>query len=81
MGQWVVFDVLNEKNSYHRLGITVSKWFGPAHLRNLFKRRTREVFRLNQSLLPLGTTVHVSPRQAGIVPTLSQLIEDFALLT
>jgi ribonuclease P protein component len=78
MGKLVTFDVVSEKIPYQRLGITVSKKFGPAHLRNLFKRRTREAFR--QSQLPPGTVVHVSPRQEKLVPTLAQLLDDFAHL-
>ncbi len=79
-GHSVVFDVLTEKFPCHRLGVTVSKRFGDAHLRNLFKRRSREAFRLSQSKLAPGTTVHVSPKQEGTVPTLQQFLEDFTLL-
>jgi ribonuclease P protein component len=76
VGKWVFFDVLSEKIPYPRLGITVSKKFGPANLRNLFKRRVREAFRLSH--LPPGTTLHVSPKQEKSVPTVAQLLEEFS---
>lgn len=79
-GQVAIFEILCEKFPYPRLGLTVSKRFGDAHLRNLFKRRAREAFRLSQSSLPPGIIIHISPRQEGIVPTLQQFLEDFARL-
>jgi ribonuclease P protein component len=75
-GQGAIFEVLSEKNRCQRLGITVSKKFGDAHLRNLFKRRAREAFRLQQTELPLGISLNVSPRQEGVVPTLQQFLDD-----
>lgn len=37
--------------SHGRLGITVPKKVGPAHVRNKIKRRIRHVFRNNQNIL------------------------------
>lgn len=76
-GQAVNFDLLSEKFPYPRLGVTVSKRFGSAVLRNRFKRRVREAFR--QSSLPPGISVHVTPKKEGIVPPLKQILEDFSL--
>src|SRR5689334_11000866 len=45
-GHFLVFQYASENFSYARLGITVSKQFGSAVLRNLLKRRIRESFRL-----------------------------------
>jgi ribonuclease P protein component len=79
-GRAVIFDVLSEKFPYRRLGLTVSKRFGNAHLRNRFKRLVREVFRLNQYLLPPGLIIHVTPRQNIPMPSFQEIVEDFALL-
>lgn len=76
VGKWVFFDVLSENFPYPRLGITVSKKFGPAHQRNLFKRRVREAFRLSH--LPPGMTLHVTPQQNEAVPSLAELLEEFS---
>lgn len=76
-GNGAIFEILSEKKSCQRLGITVSKRFGDAHLRNLFKRRTREAFRLSQADIPPGVSINVFPRQEGIVPTLQQFLDDF----
>jgi ribonuclease P protein component len=44
-----------------RLGITVSKRFGKAHVRNRFKRLIRELFRIYGGLLPDGLMLNVRP--------------------
>jgi ribonuclease P protein component len=79
-GQVVVFDVLSEKTPCHRLGLTVSKQFGNAVARNRFKRLIREAFRLNQHLIPPGSSINASPRLSNIMPTFQEILEDFHLL-
>ncbi len=79
-GRVVIFDVLSEKFSYRCLGLTVSKRFGNAHLRNRFKRLIREAFRLQQYLLPPGLTINASPRNNDSMPTFQEILEDFSLL-
>ena len=78
--QFLVFQYASENFTYTRLGITVSKQFGSAVSRNLFKRRIREVFRLLKHQLPVGLRVHVSPRYGTGQPTLTQVKVDFSLL-
>lgn len=77
---FLVFQYASENFTYPRLGITVSKQFGSAVSRNLFKRRIREVFRLIKHQLPIGLRVHVSPRHGAGQPTLKQVEADFSLL-
>jgi ribonuclease P protein component len=79
-GHAVIFDVLSEKFPYRRLGLTVSKRFGNALLRNRFKRLIREAFRLTQYQLPPGLILNVTPRPDTPMPTLKEILEDFALL-
>ena len=77
-GGFLVFQVASEDFTYPRLGITVSKKFGGAVSRNLFKRRVREAFRL--SFLPAGLVVHIAPKPKISMPTFAQIQEDFKLL-
>lgn len=65
LGQWICIEVRRNRGVREqydpRLGITVSRKYGKAHDRNRFKRVIREVFRLNQKLLPTGLDIHVRP--------------------
>ena len=50
-----------------RLGLSVSRKVGNAVVRNLFKRRVREIFRLHQQLVVFGCEMVVIPRkEAGV---------------
>lgn len=44
-GKWIFLEILNKKEGSSRLGITVTKKFGPSHERNRFKRLVREAYR------------------------------------
>ena len=48
-GSYLILDYrFNESISSPRLGITIRSTIAKAHIRNKFKRRIREIFRLNQ---------------------------------
>src|SRR3569832_1340861 len=68
-GKFLIFQTLSENFNYPRLGITVSKQFGSAVARNLYKRRVREVFRQLKGRLPSGLAIHVSPKSGVPMPT------------
>ena len=49
-----------------RLGITVTRKVGPAHVRNRIKRHIREFFRQNRSRLKENNDIHIiAKRQAA----------------
>ncbi|MBN2479703.1 MAG: ribonuclease P protein component [Parachlamydiales bacterium] len=50
----------NQKNP--KLGLTVSKKFGCACIRNNFKRRVKEAFRLNKEQFRKNISINVSPK-------------------
>jgi len=51
------------RSSVPRLGLSVSRKMGGAVLRNRFKRRLREIFRLNQESFCAGLELVVIPRK------------------
>jgi ribonuclease P protein component len=55
-----------------RLGMSVSRKFGPAVKRNRLRRLYREAFRLTRQQMPVGLDIVVVPRGTEI-PTLTEL--------
>ena len=78
-GKVVSFDYRIEGSSCPRLGITVSKKYGNACLRNRFKRVVREAFREIFSSLPQGMAINVHPR-FGQKVSKNVLLDDFKLV-
>ena len=50
----------------NRVGITVSKKLGKAHIRNRARRRLREVYRLNEDRFQPGWDIVVVARQKAV---------------
>ena len=62
------------RTGMNRVGITVSKKLGKAHIRNRVRRRLREVYRLNEQLFQPGWDIVVVARTKAIYadfPTLT----------
>lgn len=51
-GEWIILTIRFTNRSLTRLGITVSKRYGSANVRNRFKRIVREAFRLSYPIFP-----------------------------
>ena len=62
--------------SHARIGITVSKKVGRAHLRNKVKRWVREAFRRNQAELPGGLDMVMVARKGRAPEKFEQVREQ-----
>ncbi|MBN1591578.1 MAG: ribonuclease P protein component [Pirellulales bacterium] len=69
----------NNGLTHGRLGLSVSRKFGKATVRNRFKRLVRESFRLTYTQLPQGVDLVVIPRGGG-VPDLASVMESLPRL-
>ena len=67
---FIIFVLPNDRD-YWRLGITASRKTGPAVIRNRIKRLVREVFRLNQHLVPPGFDYVVVSKKRTDLPGLN----------
>ena len=71
---YLVLYARKNKTGENRVGITVSKKLGKAHVRNRVRRRFREVYRLNEEKFQPGWDIVVVARTKSIHA-------DFAKLT
>jgi ribonuclease P protein component len=76
VGAVIAVDLIKNNRGLTRLGITVTKRYGDAHLRNRFKRLVREAFRLCRHRLPKGVDLNVKPRQAAEKATLVSIEQE-----
>jgi ribonuclease P protein component len=74
--------VLGHRNGleHPRLGLSVSRKVGNAVVRNRWKRRLREAFRLNRTALPQGVDLVVIPR-APVEPAFEALCQSLIRLS
>jgi ribonuclease P protein component len=73
--------ILENGLTYSRLGLSVSRRYGRAHERNLFKRRLREIFRQQDPPLNLPVDIVIIPGKAAKSADFAKLQEDFDQLT
>ena len=68
------------RTAENRVGITVSKKLGKAHVRNRTRRRLREVYRLNEAKFCPGWDIVVVARTKAVDAEFSQLTKSFLAL-
>lgn len=68
------------RTNTNRVGITVSKKLGKAHIRNRVRRRLREVYRLNEALFQPGWDIVVVARTAAIGADFEKLTNGYLTL-
>ena len=64
----------------NRVGITVSKKLGKAHIRNRVRRRLREVYRLNEAQFQPGWDIVVVARSRAIEAPFDVLTKSYLSL-
>jgi ribonuclease P protein component len=80
-GHYISIDIRHSQEPTEtRLGITVTRRFGEANVRNRFKRLIREAFRLVQHDIPRGLDLNVRPRTGAETATLKEIQEELLRL-
>ena len=64
----------------NRVGITVSKKLGKAHIRNRIRRRLREVYRINEDLFLPGWDIVVVARTKAVFADFDSLTRAYLQL-
>ena len=75
-GFLVLYAPKNRTNS-NRVGITVSKKLGKAHIRNRTRRRIREVYRLNEEKFQPGWDIVVVARSKAEAAPFDKLTKSY----
>ena len=68
------------RTAENRVGITVSKKLGKAHVRNRTRRRLREIYRLNETMFRPGWDIVVVARTKAVEADFSQLTSSYLTL-
>ena len=72
-GPFMVLYARRNRTGINRVGITVSKKLGKAHIRNRVRRRLREVYRLNEAMFLPGWDIVVVARVKAVDADFSEL--------
>jgi ribonuclease P protein component len=79
-GNWLFIEVSSNIYLHTRLGITVTRKYGNACLRNRFKRTVREAFRSSYQQLPRGVDLIVRPRRDLLLTKSPELKDELLRL-
>ena len=77
---YLVLYARKNRMDVNRVGITVGKKLGKAHVRNRTRRRIREVYRLNELKFQPGWDIVVVARGKSITADFQKLTEAYLLL-
>ena len=77
---FLVLYARKNRTGTNRVGITVSKKLGKAHIRNRVRRRLREVYRLNEEKFQPGWDIVVVARTKSIHGDFQKLTEAYLQL-
>ena len=65
------------RSGINRVGVTVSKKLGKAHIRNRIRRRVREVYRLNEEKFQPGWDIVVVVRSKAVESDFQKLTASY----
>ena len=77
---FLVLYARKNRSQANRVGITVSKKLGKAHIRNRIRRRIREVYRLHESLVTPGWDIVAVARSRAVDAPFSKLADAYLTL-
>ena len=77
---YLVLYARKNRSDKNRIGITVGKKLGKAHIRNRIRRRLREIYRLNEDRFLPGYDIVVVARSRAVSAEFSALTQAFLLL-
>ena len=78
---YLVLYARKNRTDGNRVGITVSKKLGKAHIRNRVRRRLREIYRLNESQFQPGWDIVVVARSRAVDAEFQRLTKSYLSLT
>lgn len=77
---YLVLYARKNRTDGNRVGITVSKKLGKAHIRNRIRRRIREVYRLNEDKFQSGWDIVVVARSKALEAPFGKLTASYLAL-
>ena len=79
-GPYLVLYARKNREGINRVGITVSKKLGKAHIRNRIRRRLREVYRLNEEKFLPGWDIVLVGRGKALDSDFAAIMNSFLSL-
>ena len=79
-GPYLVLYARRNREGINRVGITVSKKLGKAHIRNRIRRRLREIYRLNEEKVLPGWDIVLVGRGRALDAEFSAMTKSFLSL-
>ena len=73
---YLVLYARRNRTETNRVGITVSKKLGKAHIRNRIRRRLREVYRINEEKFQPGWDIVIVARSKALDAPFDQLVKS-----